>query len=142
MAISSATVVARNEAIVFTEIDDIVVMMDVDEGRYYELDEIGTRGSGPLLESERQRRRDLRCVAEGLRGCSRSLSVGTCWSFVAEAHRLRSGPAFSGRRRSASGGVRVTHPVHHYRAYGLRVRSEIAVPFAVSDAAKPPNSRI
>lgn len=43
MAISLTTVVARNEAVVFTEIDDVVVMMDVDEGRYYELDEVGAR---------------------------------------------------------------------------------------------------
>ncbi|MYD86900.1 MAG: PqqD family protein [Acidobacteria bacterium] len=43
MVLSLTTVVQRNEAIVFTEIDDIVVMMDVDEGRYYELDAIGAR---------------------------------------------------------------------------------------------------
>lgn len=35
--------VVRSEAIDFTEIDDSVVMMDVDEGRYYELDSVGAR---------------------------------------------------------------------------------------------------
>ena len=35
--------VVRSEAIDFTEIDDSVVMMDVDEGRYYELDRVGAR---------------------------------------------------------------------------------------------------
>lgn len=33
--------VARSDAIVFTELDDTVVMMDVEEGRYYELDPVG-----------------------------------------------------------------------------------------------------
>ena len=33
----------RNEAIVFTELDDAIVMMDVEEGSYYELDPVGTR---------------------------------------------------------------------------------------------------
>ena len=35
--------VVRSEAIIFTELDDSVVMMDVAEGRYYELDPVGTR---------------------------------------------------------------------------------------------------
>ena len=43
MAISLTTIVERNEAIIFTEIDDIIVLMDVDEGQYYELDAIGTK---------------------------------------------------------------------------------------------------
>ena len=43
MDISLTTVVERNQAIVFTEIDDLVVMMDVDEGCYFELDAIGAR---------------------------------------------------------------------------------------------------
>lgn len=43
MAISLTTVVERNEAVAFAEIDDVVVMLDVDEGRYYELDEFGAR---------------------------------------------------------------------------------------------------
>ncbi|MCE2423436.1 MAG: PqqD family protein [Gemmatimonadetes bacterium] len=30
--------VARNDDIIFTALDDTVVMMDVDKGRYYELD--------------------------------------------------------------------------------------------------------
>lgn len=43
MDISLTTVVARNEAVIFTEIDDVIVMMDVGEGQYYELDETGAR---------------------------------------------------------------------------------------------------
>ena len=35
--------VVRSEAIDFTELDDTVVMMDVDDGRYYELDPVGAR---------------------------------------------------------------------------------------------------
>lgn len=35
--------VVRSEAIDFTEIDDTVVMMDVNEGRYYELNPVGAR---------------------------------------------------------------------------------------------------
>ena len=35
--------ISRNEAIVFTDLDDTIVMMDVDEGQYYELDPIGAR---------------------------------------------------------------------------------------------------
>ena len=35
--------VARSEAIEFTRIEDTVIMMDVDEARYYELDPVGTR---------------------------------------------------------------------------------------------------
>lgn len=35
--------VVRSEAIDFTQIDDTVVMMDVEAGRYYELDPVGTR---------------------------------------------------------------------------------------------------
>ena len=41
--------VSRNEAIVFTDLDDTIVMMDVDEGQYYELDPVGARIWG-LLE--------------------------------------------------------------------------------------------
>lgn len=36
-----STRLARNEAIIFTELDDTVVMMDAEEGRYYELDPVG-----------------------------------------------------------------------------------------------------
>ena len=38
-----ASVLARNEAIVFTDLDDTIVMMDVDEGQYYELDPVAAR---------------------------------------------------------------------------------------------------
>lgn len=38
-----ASVLARNESIVFTDLDDTIVMMDVDEGQYYELDPIAAR---------------------------------------------------------------------------------------------------
>ena len=44
--------VSRNEAIVFTDLDDTIVMMDVDEGKYYELDPIGVR-IWTLLETSR-----------------------------------------------------------------------------------------
>ena len=56
MNIDLSSVAARNEAIVFTDLDDTVVMMDVDEGQYYELDPIGARiwtlieGPGPVAE--------------------------------------------------------------------------------------------
>ena len=85
MAISLTTVVARNEAIVFTEIDDIIVMMDVDEGRYYELDEIGAR-IWALLESGAS----VAAICDALlkeyevdrEDCHRDVL-----DFVAEAHR-------------------------------------------------------
>ena len=44
--------VSRNEAIVFTDLDDAIVMMDVDEGQYYELDPVGAR-IWTLLEAGR-----------------------------------------------------------------------------------------
>jgi hypothetical protein len=43
MSIQLSSRVVRSEAIDFTRIDDTVVMMDVDKGRYYELDPVGTR---------------------------------------------------------------------------------------------------
>lgn len=43
MDLQPASIIARNPAILFTELDDTVVMMDVDEGKYYELDPVGTR---------------------------------------------------------------------------------------------------
>ena len=44
--------VSRNEAIVFTDLDNTIVMMDVDEGQYYELDPTGAR-IWTLLETGR-----------------------------------------------------------------------------------------
>ena len=38
-----SSVLVRNDAIVFTDLDDTIVMMDVDEGHYYELDPIAAR---------------------------------------------------------------------------------------------------
>ena len=38
-----SSVLGRNENIVFTDLDDIIVMMDVDEGQYYELDPVAAR---------------------------------------------------------------------------------------------------
>lgn len=38
-----SSVIMRNEAIVFTDLDDSIVMMDVDEGHYYELDPVAAR---------------------------------------------------------------------------------------------------
>ena len=42
-SIQPSSRVARSEAIVFTELDDTVLMMDVEEGRYYELEPVGAR---------------------------------------------------------------------------------------------------
>ena len=41
--LGSSSMLARNEDIIFTELDDAIVMMDVDEGRYYELDPVAAR---------------------------------------------------------------------------------------------------
>ena len=86
MAISLTTVVERNEAMVFTEIDDVIVMMDTDEGRYYELDEIGAR-IWALLESGAS----VAAICDALlkdyevapEDCHRDVL-----DFVADAHRL------------------------------------------------------
>ena len=51
-AVASTSRVSRNEAIVFTDLDDTIVMMDVDEGQYYELDPVGAR-IWSLLETDR-----------------------------------------------------------------------------------------
>ena len=52
VTVTPASLVSRNEAIVFTDLDDTIVMMDVDEGQYYELDRIGAR-IWTLLETSR-----------------------------------------------------------------------------------------
>ena len=52
MTIQLSSVATRNEAIVFTDLDDTIVMMDVDEGQYYELDPIGAK-IWSLIESPR-----------------------------------------------------------------------------------------
>ena len=52
MAVALTSRVSRNEAIVFTDLDDTIVMMDVDEGQYYELDPVGAR-IWTLLETDR-----------------------------------------------------------------------------------------
>lgn len=41
--VSLDSVITRNTAIIFTDLDDTVVMMDVDKGVYFELDPIATR---------------------------------------------------------------------------------------------------
>lgn len=41
--VSLDAVVCRNAAVISTDLDDVVVMMDTDQGLYYELDEIGAR---------------------------------------------------------------------------------------------------
>lgn len=38
-----STTLTRNDSMVFTDLDDTIVMMDVDEGQYYELDPIAAR---------------------------------------------------------------------------------------------------
>lgn len=102
MTISPTTVVERNEAIIFTEIDDIIVMMDVDEGVYYELDEIGAR-IWAAIESGAS----VAAICEALRAeyevapdvCQRDVL-----SFVTDAHRC-------GVIRVSGGGDRVKAPV-------------------------------
>ena len=43
MDIGLDSTVQRNGEILFTDLDDTVVMMDPDKGTYYELDTVGTR---------------------------------------------------------------------------------------------------
>ena len=43
MTIDLSSMATRNEAIVFTDLDDSIVMMDVDEGQYYELETVGAK---------------------------------------------------------------------------------------------------
>ena len=43
MSMALDCAVRRNEEIIFTELDDAVVMMNPDTGIYYELDPVGTR---------------------------------------------------------------------------------------------------
>lgn len=43
MRIEPSSRVARSEAVIFTELDDIVVMMDAEQGDYYELDPVASR---------------------------------------------------------------------------------------------------
>lgn len=43
MSVGLHSSVAHSETIVFTELDDTVVMMDLEEGQYYELDPVGAR---------------------------------------------------------------------------------------------------
>ena len=50
--VSLDAVAVRNEAMIFTDLDDIVVMMDADQGLYYELDPVGAR-IWSLLETAR-----------------------------------------------------------------------------------------
>ena len=50
--VALSSVIARNDAIVFTRLYDTVVMVDVDEGQYYELDPVASR-AWALLEEPR-----------------------------------------------------------------------------------------
>ncbi len=43
MNVFAETVVARSEGVLFTDLDGIVVTMNVDDGEYHELDPIGSR---------------------------------------------------------------------------------------------------
>lgn len=91
--------VVRSEAIVFTELDDTVVMMHVEEGRYYELDPVGA-SIWALLE--RARSVDEVCEAMGRRY---DVAPETCRAdvreFLGELGRLgavrRMGEADGGR---------------------------------------------
>ena len=50
--VSLDSVIARNAAIIFTDLDDTVVMMDADKGVYFELNPIGSH-IWALLETAR-----------------------------------------------------------------------------------------
>ena len=50
--VSLDSVAVRNETMIFTDLDDVVVMMDADQGLYYELDSVGAR-IWSLLETAR-----------------------------------------------------------------------------------------
>ena len=52
MNLSPDCTLRRNDEIIFTDLDDTVVMMDADKGTYFELDPVGTR-IWALLEIER-----------------------------------------------------------------------------------------
>ena len=52
MNVTLDSVAERNPAMIFTDLDDTVVMMDADKGMYYELDPIATR-VWTLLETAR-----------------------------------------------------------------------------------------
>ena len=41
--VALSSMIACSEAIVFTHLDDTIVMMDVEEGSYYELDPVASR---------------------------------------------------------------------------------------------------
>lgn len=41
--VALSSVIACNDAIVFTHLDDTIIMMDVEEGSYYELDPVASR---------------------------------------------------------------------------------------------------
>ena len=43
MSLPASAPLVRSESVVFTELDDEVVMLDVKSGQYYELDAIGAR---------------------------------------------------------------------------------------------------
>ena len=42
-SLSPQAIVRRNPALVFTDLDDALVMLDPEQGRYYELDRTGAR---------------------------------------------------------------------------------------------------
>ena len=86
MSMSLSTRVVRNEAIIFTELDDTVVMMDAEEGRYYELDPVAA-SVWALLERDKS-------VAEVCEALEKQYDVApeTCredvLAFVEELDRL------------------------------------------------------
>ena len=43
MTVSLDCIVQRNDDIIFTDLDDTIVMMDPEQGTYYELDAVGTQ---------------------------------------------------------------------------------------------------
>lgn len=61
---SLSSVVSRNDTIVFTDLDDTIVMMDVDEGQYYELDPVAAQ-IWSLIEKEQTAENICVALAEG-----------------------------------------------------------------------------
>lgn len=51
-ALGLSSIVSRNDAIVFTDLDDTIVMMDVDEGQYYELDPVAAHIWGMIEKDQ------------------------------------------------------------------------------------------
>ena len=76
--LASSSVLVRNESIVFTDLDDTIVMMDVDEGRYYELDPVAAR-IWTLIEEQQA----MQSICDALME-EYAVSAETCWQDTSE----------------------------------------------------------